>query len=512
MVTTKDKVILSEENLSIEDLVLVARFNVPLMLSDSLKKKIKQSRRVVEHFIKQEKVIYGITTGVGDNSHIKINTTDAKKLQKNLIQSHACGVGENLSIELVRAVMVMMARNLSLGYSGVRLEVIESVINLLNKQITPLVPQEGSLGYLSYQAHISLVLLGSGQAHYDGNVLDGGTALKKAGLQPIELHEKEGLSLINGTADMTGLGAVAVYDSLNVLKAADIVSMISFEALRGTKYAFDPRISKVKPHPGQHKTIANLNKIIQDSEIAETFKNYRTQDALSIRAIPQVHGACKDAVHYTKQVIEREMNSATDNPLVFDEENGGVALSSANCHGEPVAIALDFLAISMSEIANVGERRVFRLVSPQYSELPPFLVNNEGVNSGYMIPQYVAAALVSDNKVYAHPASVDSIPTTAGQEDHVSMGTSAALKVLKIMTNTERVIGIELMCSSQGIEFLEPLSPGVGTGVARDVLRRHTPTLHDDRILYEDIQKAEMLVHSGELVRKVEEKIGPLLV
>jgi histidine ammonia-lyase len=513
MSTLPEKITLSNNEFTINDLVAVARFHISLDISQDVKRRINQGRQLVEQFVREEKVVYGITTGVGDNSTIRISTTDSKDLQRNLIMSHACGVGNPLEKEKVRAIMVMMVQNFSQGYSGIRLETVDMLIRLLNHNITPIVPREGSLGYLNHQAHISLVLLGMGEAEVDGESVTGAEALRRSELEPIELFEKEGLSLINGTVDMTGIGALTVYDAENALKSADVISMISFEALKGTYYAFDPRISQLKRHPGQSKTIENIHRLIKNSGIAETFKALRTQDALSLRSIPQVHGACKGAVRYAKEVIEIEMNSATDNPLVFyDDQGEGAVISSSNCHGEEVALVLDFLAIAMSELANMSERRIYRLVTSHHSELPPFLVSKSGLNSGYMIPQYVAASLVSDNKVFSHPASVDSITTSGGQEDHVSMGTSAALKAAKVVSNSEKVIGIEWMCSCQGIDFLNPLSQGDGTKVAHDLFRKHVPHLDNDRILSYDMKVAEQLIHSGELVKVVEDKIGRLHV
>ncbi|MBT2216311.1 histidine ammonia-lyase [Virgibacillus dakarensis] len=510
MRTDKKIISISAGDLSIEDLISIARHNVPIELSKEVEGKIIQARDLIDKFVDEQRVVYGITTGVGDNSKVRVSKAESRKLQKNLIRSHACGVGAPLDMELVKAVMVMMIKNLSSGYSGIRLETVQALVKLVNHNIVPKVPRDGSLGYLSYQAHISLVLLGEGEAYYKGELLKGDIALKRAGLKPISLYEKEGLSLINGTVDMTAIGAIAIYDAINVLKIADLASMVSFEALKGTNLAFDVRLGDVKPHPGLKSTIYNLNRLLSGSEIAEKFKNHRTQDALSIRAIPQVHGACKDALNYAKQVIEREMNSATDNPLIFVSE--GDSVSSANCHGESVAMALDFLAISLSETANISERRIFRLVSSQYSELPPFLVENSGVNSGYMIPQYVAAALVSDNKLYSHPAVVDSIPTAAGQEDHVSMGTSASLKVLKVIANTQRVMGIELMCACQGLEFLRPLRSSTGIETVYNFLRSYIPKLEEDKVLYDDIKKVETLIKTEKVLDILENKIGQLVI
>lgn len=515
MSSATKKVIISESNLTIKDLMAVARFDVPVYLSHESIKKISHARNVTERFIREEKTVYGITTGVGDNSKIKISTNESKELQENLIKSHACGVGEPLEKELVKAVMVIMIKNLSLGYSGVRVEVVEALVRLVNNNIIPVVPREGSLGYLIYQAHISLVLLGQGLVNYQGGIVKGQEALNENGLESLQLYEKEGLSLLNGTADMTALGAIAVYDSLNIMKTADIASTVSFEALKGTYRAFDERLSWVKTHPGQKSTISNLHRLLKESEIAEKFKDYRTQDAISIRAIPQVHGACKDTINYVKQVVEREMNSATDNPLIFSNDSYGLdsaVISSANCHGESMAMVLDFLAVSVSEIASIGERRIFRLTSAHYSELPAFLIENSGINSGYMIPQYVAASLVSDNKRYSNPAVVDSLTTAAGQEDHVSMGTSSALKALKVITNTQRIIGIELMSGCQGIEFLRPLKSGIGVEAAYNIFRSNIPRLKKDRVLYNDIQEAEDLVKEEKIIETVENSIGSLSI
>lgn len=515
MTLIKKKVVISEDDLSIEDVIAIARFNIPIELSQKSIDKIKNTRNTIKKIIKEKKVVYGITTGVGDNSKVKIDTSESKKLQENLIKSHACGVGEPLEKELVKAVMVVMIKNLSLGYSGIRLETLEYLIKIINNNIIPVVPKEGSLGYLIYQAHISLVLLGEGQAFYKGKVISGRKALNEIGLKPLELYEKEGLSLINGTADMTAMGAVAVYDSFNIMKSADIVSTVSFEALKGTYHAFDKRISQVKKHPGQQSTISNLHDLLAGSEISEKFKDYKLQDALSIRAIPQVHGACKDTVNYVKNIVEREMNSATDNPLVFNGESTGInddVISSANCHGESVAMVLDFLAISISEISSMAERRIFRLTTSQHSGLPAFLAEESGVNSGYMIPQYTAASLVSDNKRLSNPAVVDSITTSAGQEDHVVMGPASALKALKTITNAHRIVGIELMVGCQGLDFLRPLKSGIGVEAIYNYFRKTVPTLKNDRILYNDIKDAELLIKKGEMIEIVENEIGELIV
>ncbi|QHE51665.1 histidine ammonia-lyase [Pontibacillus sp. HMF3514] len=505
-------VLISGEDLTIDELVDVAKASRSVQLSEESKELIQKGREMVQQFVEEERVVYGITTGVGENSKIKISTADSKQLQKNLIMSHACGVGDLLDQEQVRAIMLMMVKNLSHGHSGVRLETVEKLIELLNHNVIPVVPSEGSLGYLIYQSHISLVLMGMGEAIVNGERIDGDQALKLAGIEPIELYEKEGLSLINGTVDMTALGALAIDRTMNLLKTADVISMLSFEAVKGTKYAYDPRLNKVKPHPGQEKTTDNIHEIIRGSEIAEKYKDYRTQDALSIRSIPQVHGASKDAVDYAKTVVEREMNAATDNPLLFEEDGGGVAISSSNCHGEAVSMAMDFLAIAIAEIGNISERRTYRLITSEMSDLPSNLIEKNGLHSGYMIPQYVAASLVSNNKVDAHPNSVDSITTTGGQEDHVSMGTSAALKALQTIYKTEKIVGIELLNGAQGIDLLKESKLGAGTQVAYDQLRQYVPKLVEDRVLYKEMDRAISLVSDGTILGEVEEKIGHLNV
>ncbi|QQK79273.1 histidine ammonia-lyase [Salicibibacter cibi] len=511
------EVTINDQNMTIEELVSIARYKNTLYLSEEVKKRLKDQRAILDKTLYEKDIpMYGINTGVGENSNTSISTPDLKKLQNNIIFSHACGMGEPLEDEIVRGIIVVMVKNLSLGYSGIRLETVEALITLLNHKITPIVPREGSLGYLSPQAHISLVLLGFGEAYIHNQRISGKKALNQANLKPLELHEKEGLSLINGTSDMTGIGALAIYDVINLIKTSDVVSMISFEALKSSYYAYDERLARVKSHQGQINTQKNIKSIINNSRLAEKNKSYRTQDALSIRAVPQVHGAGKDALRYCKNVIDIEMNAATDNPLIFfdevDENAEMNVFSSANPVGENVAQALDFLTMAVAEIANISERRTFRLVSPQYSDLPNYLVKDNGLNSGLMIPQYVAASLVSDNKIYAHPSSVDSISTSGGQEDHASMGYSAALKLRKVIKNSEKVLGIEWLSSCQALEYLDPYQSGEGTYVAFALLRKDVSFLSEDRVLSPDMNRAEQLIHSEILVKNVEEKVGTLLV
>ena len=396
----------------------------------------------------------------------------------------------------------MMVRNLSLGYSGIREEVVDLLLSMLNTDVLPRVPRKGSLGYLSYQAHIASVLIGEGIAGVDGSEVSGAEALERRGLKPIALQAKEGLSLLNGTCDMVALGGLAVHDALSLLKSADIAGSVSVEGLRGNLSAFDTRIGAVKKHKGVGATAENLGILLQGSGLCEAGSQDKVQDALSVRSIPQVHGAAKDMIRFVKSVVDDEMNSASDNPLIFAEDE--MSLSSSNCHGESVAMALDMLAIALTELSSISERRTFRLISSQHSGLPPFLSPNPGTDSGYMIPQYTAAALVSDNKRLAQPASVDSIPSAAGQEDHVSMGTSSALKSLEVIENVSQVLAIEFLCACQAVEFISSGPIGQGVAAAYDTIRVVVPKLESDRPVHIDIEAIHSMIVGEEIVDAVE--------
>lgn len=473
-----------------------------MYLSDDSRSRIRESRRVVDDLLRQNATVYGITTGVGDNSKIRIGPDESAHLQLNLVRSHASGVGEPLSADETRAVMAMMVRNLSLGYSGIREEVVDLLVSMLNEDVLPRVPRKGSLGYLSYQAHIALVLIGEGIAGVDGSEISGAEALQRRALKPVSLQAKEGLSLLNGTCDMVALGSLAVYDAVSLLKSADIASAISVEGLRGNLSAFDARIGAVKKHKGVGATAENLRSLLQDSSLGRARPQDKVQDALSVRSIPQVHGAAKDMVRFVKSVIEDEMNSASDNPLVFAEDE--MSLSSSNCHGESVAMALDMLAVALTELSSISERRTFRMTSAHHSGLPPFLSPSPGSDSGYMIPQYTAAALVSDCKRLAQPASVDSIPSAAGQEDHVSMGTSSALKSLEVVENVAQVFAIEFLCACQAVEFISSDTIGRGAAAAYDTIRAVVPRLESDRPAHKDIEAIHSMIISEEIIDAVE--------
>lgn len=505
-------VMIDGESLTIEDVVQVARHNEPVILDDEAIPRIKSSRAVVETAIKEGEVVYGVNTGFGDLSDVPVNKVDLARLQVNLIRSHSAGVGPPFSKEVVRGMMLLRANALAKGYSGVRVEVIETLIEMLNKDVVPVIPQQGSVGSsgdLAPLAHMALVLIGEGEAYISGKVLSGKEALNKAKIKPLVLQAKEGVALINGTQPMSAVGTLAVHDALNLVLDATIASSMSLEALRGTRVAADERIHSTRPHEGQTDVARAQRKILLDSEINQSHADCgKVQDAYSLRCIPQVLGASLDAIRYVYSVLEVEINAATDNPLVFGAD--GVVLSGGNFHGQPIALAMDFLGIAVSEIASISERRVNRLVNPNLSELPAFLTTEGGLESGMMIAQYTAAALVSENKILAHPASVDSIPTSADQEDHVSMGTIAARKAANILENAQNVVAIEYMCASQGLDYLAPLQPSEPLGEAFKVIRTAVPKLEDDRSLAPDISKIRDLMLAGAIAGSVESITGPL--
>jgi len=506
-------VVIDGENLTIGNLVQVARFNEKVKLAETATQKIRESRAVIERAIKMNRTVYGVNTGFGDLASVSIGLKDLAKLQVNIIRSHSVGVGAPFSIEIVRGMMLLRANALAKGFSGVRLEVIETLIKLLNFGITPVVPEQGSVGSsgdLAPLAHMALVLIGEGEAFYKKKRISGLEALNKVGIKPLELQAKEGVALINGTQPMTSIGALAVYDSFDLVKDAVIAASLSLEALRGTRVALNERIHAIRPHEGQIDIARVMRLILDDSEINKSHINCgKVQDAYSLRCVPQVIGASLDTIRYIEGIIETEINSATDNPLVFSDDDA--VLSGGNFHGQPIALAMDFLGIALSEIANIAERRINRLVNPHLSGLPAFLTTEGGLESGLMIAQYTAAALVSENKVLAHPASVDSIPTSADQEDHVSMGTIAARKAASILENVKNVIAIEYMCAAQGIDLLKPLKSSLSLDKVMVSIRNVVPMLEDDRPLSPDIERIRELMKDGVIVNAVENVIGVIL-
>lgn len=499
------------ETLSLQQVVDVVRSREKVELDVVAVEKVKASRQLVEKFLERGEVVYGITTGFGKLADVMISREKVEELQLNLILSHACGVGDVLPVEVARTMMLLRANALAKGHSGIRLETLQLLVDMLNTDVVPLVYSQGSVGAsgdLVPLAHMVLVMLGFGEAYYEGERLAGAEALSRAGLAPVILGAKEGLALINGTQCMTSLGVLGIYDSLNLAKSADICAALSMEALRGIPDAYEEIVHQLRPHPGQQIAACNIRTMLQGSTLVYREDRDKVQDAYTLRCTPQVHGASKDAIHYVKTVVEREINSATDNPLIFPKE--GRAISAGNFHGQPVALAMDFLGIALSELANISERRIERLVNPSLSDLPPFLIADSGINSGYMIAQYTAASLVSENKVLAHPASVDSIPTSANQEDHVSMGTIAAKKMRQILTNAENVLAIELLTSAQALEFRNREEMAPATKAAYDLIRSVVPALHQDRLIAPEIHKMQEMIHTGELIKAVEKVIGDL--
>ena len=501
------------ESLTIDDVIQVARFDTKVEIAVSAIEQIKKSRDVIEDAIKAGRTVYGVNTGFGDLASVSIGPEDLAKLQVNLIRSHSAGVGQPFSIEVVRGMILLRANALAKGFSGIRFETLTTLIGMLNAGVTPVVPQKGSVGSsgdLAPLAHMVLVLIGEGEAFYKRERMDGHKAMKKAGLAPVSLQAKEGVALIIGTQPMTSVGALTVYDAMNTVKDAMIAASLSLEALRGTRAALDKRIHDIRAHEGQTDVATSMRALLLDSEINQSHAECgKVQDAYSLRCAPQVIGASLDAIRYVQSVVETEINSATDNPLVFTDD--GTVVSGGNFHGQPIALAMDFLGIALSELANISERRVNRLVNPHLSGLPAFLTTEGGLESGMMIAQYTAAALVSENKVLAHPASVDSIPTSADQEDHVSMGTIAARKASVILGNVKNVIAIEYMCATQGIDLLAPLKASKPLETAKSTIRRVVPKLEDDRALSPDIEKIRSLMNDGEIAASTEKVSGPLL-
>lgn len=505
------KVFIDGCSLALEDFINVARHGYQVELTEESIKLVLRSRKVVDELVDEKKVVYGITTGFGKFSDVIISKDQAKDLQRNLIISHSTGVGNHFSEEVARGIMLLRANALSKGFSGIRIETLMTLIEMINKRVYPLIPEKGSLGAsgdLAPLSHMVLVMLGEGEAKFNGVHLTGAEAMEKAGIPTIDLTSKEGLALINGTQVMTSVGAFTAYDAKQAMKLADISAALTLEALYGITDAYDPRLHRVRPHLGQLRTAENMLRITAESKATTRQGEIRVQDAYSLRCVPQIHGASKDALQYVLDKLDIEMNAVTDNPIIFPEDRA--AISGGNFHGQPMALAFDFLAIAIAEIANVSERRIERLVNPQLSGLPAFLTPHGGLHSGFMIMQYSAAALVSENKVLAHPASVDSIPSSANQEDHVSMGTIGARKASEILENAMNVIAIELLSSTQAIDFNDSSKLGRGTKVAYDVVRQEVEKLVEDRVMYKDINKVYALVRNHSIVKAVEKEIGCL--
>lgn len=490
---------LDGESLTISKVVDVARKNQKVGIDKRALAKLEKCRRLVEKFVEEEKIIYGITTGFGAFKNKVIPKKDVETLQENLILSHATGVGKPLPEDVVRAMLLIRSNTLMKGNSGVRKEIVQTLVEMLNKSIHSVIPEKGSVGSsgdLAPMAHLVLVMIGKGEAFYKGRRVSGAKAMKLAGVKPVKLTAKEGLALINGATAMTAIGALAVNDALKLCDIADENGALAIEGLRGTTSAFQPEIHKVRPYPGQIQVAKKILSLLKGSTMVDPKK---IQDQYSLRCIPQVHGAVRDSIVHVKKIIETELNSATDNPLIFPDSKNNQVLSGGNFHGEPIAIAMDFLGIAVSELGNIADRRLAAMLDPsQNNGLPAFLIKSGGLNSGFMLTQYTTAALVSENKVLAHPASVDSIPTSANSEDHVSMGTIAARKAAEIIENTKNVLAIERLGACQAIDFRlkEGLKLASETKTLFKKIRKSVPYLKSDSTMYPLIIKAKESIWS----------------
>ncbi len=500
------------KDLTLDQVIAVARSGEKVELSKEAKNAVIKAREYVDKKLHEHAVIYGLTTGFGKFSDTFVPEEETAELQRNLIISHSCGMGNPLPTEVVRAAMLLRCNALSRGNSGIRLSTIETMLEMLNKGVHPIIPEKGSLGAsgdLAPLSHIVLVMLGEGEAEYMGQRMTGKKAMEKAGIKTIELAAKEGLALINGTQIMTAVACNVLYDAIELSKTADIAAAMTCEAQLGIKKAFDRKIQAVRGHKGQADCAANLLQILDGSNLAFDLNPDKVQDAYAIRCTPQIHGASRDAIEYVSGVISREINAVTDNPIIFPDEDE--VISGGNFHGQPIALAMDFLGIAISEYADVSERRIERLVNPALSNgLPAFLTKHGGVHSGFMITQYAAASMVSENKVYAHPASVDSIPSSANQEDHVSMGTTAARKAAMILDNARKVLGIEIFAACQALWLRgeDKLSPA--TKAVYDHVRKTVPPIEEDIVMHYPMTACENMIKNCEITRAAEAVCGNL--
>lgn len=502
---------LNGSDLTLNQVVMLAN-GEKAELAPQAAESVRRSRRVVENILQRQEVVYGVNTGFGNFASVVIAPDQLNQLQVNLIRSHAAGVGAALDEPTCRALMVLRANVLAKGYSGIRLENLQALIDALNAGFYPFIPEQGSVGAsgdLAPLAHLALNLMGEGVAFQQGALVPAGEVLAALGLKPIVLSAKEGLALINGTQVMAAIGARALFHARSLARHADVIGALSLEALKGSRRAFDERIHQTRVHRGQLDSAANLWSLLEQSQIMESHRGCgRVQDSYSLRCMPQVHGPTRDTLDYVLATLEIEVNSATDNPMVFAEQDE--LISGGNFHGQSLALTFDFAAIAVAELANISERRIERLCNPALSELPAFLVAEGGLHSGFMIAHCTAASLVSENKSLCHPASVDSISTSAAKEDHVSMGTIAARQFRDVVVNTRRVLAIELLAAVQGLEFVKPLQPAKALIGVVDRVRKDVPAWSGDRYMAPDIESAERLIRSGELIELAEAEAGAL--
>ncbi|MDQ3265698.1 MAG: histidine ammonia-lyase [Myxococcota bacterium] len=502
---SKTRVLIDGDTLRLEEILQVSRDEAVVELAPAAAEKVRASRAMVDRVAQGDKAVYGINTGFGTLAEVRIEKKDLRELQRNLILSHAAGVSSPLPIPEARALLLLRCNVLAKGYSGVREETLALGIELLNRGITPVVPERGSVGAsgdLAPLAHLALVLIGEGEAFYQGRRMKSREALSQAGLAPVVLEAKEGLGLINGTQAMCAVGVTALLRAELLADMADVAGAMTLEGLLGSHKPFMSRIHEVRPQVGQLEVAAHLRRILQGSELVETHANCaKVQDPYSLRCMPQVHGAARDGMRFCRSVLQIEVNSATDNPLVFVDTDEVV--SGGNFHGQPVSLALDILAMTLTQLASISERRVEQLVNPSLSGLPAFLAKNSGLNSGFMIAQVTSAALVAESRILCHPASVDSIPSSAGREDHVSMGMTAALKARQVSDHVLSCLAIEMLVAAQALDLRMPTQAGRGAMAAYNLIREHVPTMERDRELHVDIEKVARLIDSGEIRRRV---------
>ncbi len=501
---------LNGSSLSLEALIQIAAHGRPVALAADAKDKVLRSRALVDRIAQGDQAAYGINTGFGTLAEVRIDKKDLRTLQRNLIVSHAAGVGQPLSIAEARALLLLRCNVLAKGFSGVRLETLELGLAMLNRGVTPVVPERGSVGAsgdLAPLAHLALVFIGEGEAFHGGKRLPGKDALSAAGLSPIVLEAKEGLTLVNGTQAMCAVGGTALHVAEGLAELFDVAGAMTVEAMLGSHKPFVEQVHAVRPHPGHGKVATHLRSLLAHSELVDTHANCgKVQDPYSLRCMPQVHGAARDALSFTRSLLDVELNAGTDNPLVFvDTEE---IVSAGNFHGQPVSLALDVLAMGLTQLMAISERRVEQLVNPALSGLPAFLAKNSGLNSGFMIAQVTAAALVAEARVLCHPASVDSIPTSANREDHVSMGMTAALKARQITELATQVVAVELLVAAQALEFRRPHRPGVGARAAWETIREHVSSMEQDRELHLDMKKVAQLVQDGTLLTRVRKELN----
>ncbi len=509
------EIVLNGSDLSIDQIFQVAHDKnkkIKLTIAPSALKKLQASRAFVFEIVKKGKPVYGINTGFGALSSKHIEEKDLAQLQVNLIRSHCTGVGKPFSKEITRAIMLLRANCLISGFSGVEPSTVELLLEFLNQHITPVVPEKGSVGAsgdLAPLSHIALALIGEGEVEYEGKVVSSSFAIDQIKKKPAVLGPKDGLALINGTACMAALGALAVVEAKRLMKLADICATLTMDSVKGTDKAYNPKITQLKPHKGQIACVENLNNLINGSALKESHPDcHKVQDPYSLRCVPQVHGACRQTLIHSEEVITTELNAVTDNPLIFVETQE--VISGGNFHGEALALAMDYLAMGVAEICNISERRIEKMMNPVFSELPAFLTKNSGLNSGLMIAHVTAAALVSENKYLCHPASVDSVPTSTDKEDHVSMGVTAGRKLHEVIENAKSVLAIELLCNTQALDLQRPLKSSPALESVYSLIRQHVQTIDEDRIFYKDINNIIKIINSGEILAAAEVHTGAL--